>query len=61
MSKNKELQSLRNQMFNAAVTLLDGSVETDNYGQIVIYTGLMYDESEKNVVPWKEPNEKDSQ
>lgn len=29
------------------------SVEVDNMGQIVLYTGLMFDEND-NVVPWKE-------
>ena len=30
-----------------------GVEDTDNYGQIVVYTGLMYDD-EGNIVPWKD-------
>lgn len=30
-----------------------GCEDTDNYGQIVIYTGLMYDEDD-NIVQWKD-------
>ncbi len=30
--------------------------ETDNYGQIVIYTGMMYDEN-GNIVPFKNPED----
>jgi hypothetical protein len=30
--------------------------DTDGCGQIVVYTGLMYDE-EGNIVPWKDTNE----
>jgi len=32
------------------------SVEVDNTGQIVLYTGLMFDEN-SNVVPWVEKEE----
>jgi len=48
---NKKLQNLRNQAFTCAIELLQGAVEEDNSGQIVIYTGLMFDK-EGNVVPW---------
>lgn len=30
-----------------------GVEPTDNYGQIVIYTGMMYDEN-GDIVPWKD-------
>jgi len=55
---NKELQNLRNQMFNSAIELLHGAVEEDNSGQIVIYTGLMFDK-EGNVVPWTDEENTD--
>jgi hypothetical protein len=37
------------------ITLINkhGCDDMDNYGQIVIYTGLMYDEDGK-IVPWKD-------
>ena len=55
---NKELQNLRNQMFNSAIELLQGAVEEDNSGQIVIYTGLMFDK-EGNVLPWTDEENTD--
>ena len=55
---NKELQNLRNQMFNSAIELLQGAVEEDNSGQIVIYTGLMFDK-QGNVVPWTDEENTD--
>lgn len=55
---NKELQNLRNQMFNSAIELLQGAVEEDNSGQIVIYTGMMYDKR-GNVVPWTDEENTD--
>jgi len=55
---NKELQNLRNQMFNSAIELLHGAVEEDNSGQIVIYTGLMFDK-QGNVVPWTDEENTD--
>ena len=55
---NKELQNLRNQAFNCAIELLQGAVEEDNSGQIVIYTGLMFDK-QGNVVPWTDEENTD--
>lgn len=34
----------------------DLGVETDNTGQIVLYTGLMFDENNR-LVPWKDSDE----
>lgn len=36
----------------------DGSYETDNTGQIVIYTAMMLDDDD-NIVPWEDPDEND--
>jgi len=36
-----------------------GEEETDNYGQIVIYTGMMYDEN-GDVVPWEASDEREA-
>ena len=33
-----------------------GCEDTDNYGQIVIYTGLMYDKDD-NIVQWKDKDD----
>jgi hypothetical protein len=55
---NKELQNLRNQAFNCAIELLQGAVEEDNSGQIVIYTGLMFDK-QGNVLPWTDEENTD--
>ena len=55
---SKDLRDLRNRNFSAAIQFLQGSVEVDNYGQIVIYTGLMFDKQE-NVVPWSDEEDTD--
>lgn len=37
----------------------DGSYETDDTGQIVIYTAMMLDDDD-NIVPWEDPDDDDS-
>lgn len=37
----------------------DGSEETDNSGQIVIYTGMMFNDN-GDIVPWVDSDENDS-
>ena len=34
-------------------------IETDNYGQIIIYTGMMFDEND-NVIPFRHEDEEEN-
>lgn len=48
----------KNQKKMVEIINLVGGEEMDNGGQIVIYTGMMYDD-EGNIVPWRDPGESD--
>lgn len=45
--------------FDKLLEKYDMDIDTDNTGQILLYTGLMFDEN-NNVVPWQDPDDVDA-